>query len=178
MVRKQTVKNMRGGVSEPEQATIPIETKSFSNGATDPSEDAANAANASNDKLAELNQLSGGAYRHRIRGLKMRGGSDEPPPGQMKAVTVDSPIREVTTGPFGTANQVTENQITINQGMADTKYDNVQGGGVQKKKRYISKSRKLMSRRKSKMNRAKRARKTFKKHGNRMNRKARVTKRR
>ena len=169
---------MRGGVSDLEGATTPIESKPFSNGATDPAEDAANAADASNDKLAELNQLSGGAYRHRIRRLKMRGGSDAPPPGQLKAVTVDSPIREVTTGPFGTANQVTENQITINQGMADTKYDNVQGGGVQKKKRHISKSRKLMSRRKSKMNRTKRARKTVKKHGNRMNRKARVTKRR
>jgi len=175
MVRQRSLKNMRGGESL-SVGTIPLETKSYSNGATDPSEDAANAASASNDKLTELNNLMGGAYRHRVRRLKMRGGEGGDLSGQIKAITVDSPIREVVTGEFSTSNQITQNQQAINQGVADTKYDNIQGGGLPKRKRGVRKSRKLLTRRKSKYNGSKRARKTVKKRGSRTTR-SRVTRR-
>ena len=123
-------KNMKAGGSDYGQGTEPPQTQGYTNGSTNSQEDAANAGDADGDKLNELNNIQNGGKRRR---RCQRGGESE-----IKAVDVDSPARETSSGPYTAQNQVTANQEASNQGMADTQYDNVgpaQEGGKRRRKR-------------------------------------------
>ena len=98
-----------------------LKPKDFKNDATNPQEDAANAGIADGDKLAELNNLQNGGKRKR---RYQRGGNDHLKTEDVKAIEVDSPARETMSGPYTAQAQVTANQETGNQAMADTEYDN------------------------------------------------------
>ena len=166
-------KNMKAGSSGYGEGTAPPQTQGYSNGATDPQEDGANAGSADGDKLNELNNIQGGGRRRR-RGKQHGGNNDaiQPPTsedsgdasgdtssGEVKAINVQSPARETASGPYTTDSQVTANQESSNQGLADTKYDNV-GGGKRRRKR---RTRGRKSRGKSKSKKSKGKKKTVKK---------------
>jgi hypothetical protein len=162
-------KSMKGGDDGTGPGTTPPETKGYSNGATNPNEDAANAATADNDNLNNLNNIQQNGGRCKSCGHKQHGGNA--PDGQVKAVSVDSPVRETAAGPYSSQNQVTANQQVANQGAENTKYDNPgpapQGGGKRRRKsrkstRKKSKSKKSMKKR--------RGRKTIKKSRSRRSR--------
>ena len=122
-------KNMKAGGSDYGQGTEPPQTQGYSNNATNSQEDAANAGDADGDKLNELNNIQGGGKRRR----RQRGGE-----GEIKAVDVDSPARETASGPYTAQSQVTANQESTNQGVADTEFDNpgpAQKGGKRRRKR-------------------------------------------
>ena len=128
-------KNIKGG-SDYGEGTEPPQTQGFQNDATNPQEDAANAGNADGDKLAELNNLQNGGKRKR---RYQRGGNDHLKTEDVKAIEVDSPARETMAGPYTAQAQVTANQETGNQAMADTEYDNpgpAKGGGKRKTRKH------------------------------------------
>ena len=152
-------KNIKGG-SDYGEGTEPPQTQGFQNDATNPQEDAANAGSADGDKLAELNNLQNGGKRKR---RYQRGGNTE----DVKAIEVDSPARETMAGPYTAQAQVTANQETGNQAMADTEYDNpgpAKGGGKRRRKR---------SRRQTKKKSKKTKKKTVKKSRRKRSRKHR-----
>ena len=172
-------KSMKGGDDGTGPGTTQPETKGYSNGATNPNEDAANAATADNDNLNNLNNIQQSGGRCKNCGHKHHGGSScenhqyggNASDGQVKAVSVDSPAREIAAGPYSSQNQVTANQEVANQGAENTKYDNPgpapQGGGKRRRKsrkstRKKSKSKKSMKKR--------RGRKTIKKSRSRRSR--------
>lgn len=173
-------KSMKGGDDGTGPGTTQPETKGYSNGATNPNEDAANAATADNDNLNNLNNIQQNGGRCKSCGHKQHGGNcvnhqygGNAPAGQVKAVSVDSPARETAAGPYSSQSQVTANQQVANQGAANTEYDNPgpapsgQDGGKRRRKsrkstRKKSKSKKSMKKR--------RGRKTIKKSRSRRSR--------
>ena len=172
-------KSMKGGDDGTGPGTTPPETKGYSNGATNPNEDAANAATADNDNLNNLNNIQQTGGRCKNCGHKHHGGSScvnhqhggNAPDGQVKAVSVDSPVRETAAGPYSSQNQVSENQQVANQGAENTKYDDPgpapQDGG--KRRRKSRKSTHKKSKAKKSM-RKRRGRKTIKKSRSRRSR--------
>ena len=142
-------KNMKAGGSDYGRGAEPPQTQGYTNGSTNSQEDSANAGDADGDQLNELNNIQNGGKRRRRH---QRGGG-----GEIKAVDVDSPARETASGPYTAQSQVTANQESINQGMADTEYDRVgppQEGGKRRRKR---------SRRRTKRKSKKSKKKTVKK---------------
>ena len=170
-------KNMKAGSSGYGEGTAPPQTQGYSNGATDPQEDAANAGSADGDKLNELNNIQGGGRRRPRR--YQNGGTDatpQPPTsedsgdasgdtssGELKAINVQSPARETASGPYTTDSQVTANQESSNQGLADTKYDNVGGGKRRRKRRTRGRKSRGKSKSNSKSKKSKGKKKTVKK---------------